>query len=253
MSDSSHTVEEFSVENIDQRGHQMFGNPKFGVKEASFSVSRWTKENETDKVFISAITGFNCSYCNAYPKFKLVNGVPVSATVCTYNNAEPPTFTLSVPSGRIVFADSLFNIMGDIETDNDYNSAAGRAAYYKKCEAAGIAYGAVLNTSPTLFRHIITNQLFIANTGWDEQDEEIVPENWERLGSFITDLWAYSIVDADNYTAHGGNMETDLYIESVSIPAGDYVFTHYADQPDFDDEADDTVIFAKATFVPNQR
>lgn len=252
----TNTVETYTRDQIDQRGHSVLGNPLY-TKEAQFSVSRMYYPADEDhptpttSVFFSGITTFSCSYCNEYPNFEEgEDGYPRMKTACEYNAKVNPTFKLKVPSGRIVFADSLFNVMPKPESTHDYNSALGRANYYAKCEANGIAYGCVLNTSPDLYLDKETNELIVASPEWDENDEEVFPETWEKLGGFITDLWAYSIVDADNYIAHGGKPDEDKYIETATIPAGEYTFVHYADNPDFDEDDEGVVIFAKATFAP---
>lgn len=160
------------------------------------------------------------------------------------------TVELPVPSGRIVFADDLSSVIPDAdETGLDYNTPEGRQIFAQRSIENGVAYGAVGNTCPTLFRDTLTGALHIANPVYDIADEPVIPDNWVELGDICTDLWAYSIADADTYVKHGGDLNNPR-VNVAEIPAGVYTFTHFSDDPEFDRHSRELVVHATATYRP---
>lgn len=155
------------------------------------------------------------------------------------------TVELAVPSGRIVFADDLRVIPEADDAGLDYNTPEGRALFAQRTIETGVAYGAVGNTCPGLYRNTVTGELHVANLNFG--DYPVIPENWEKLGVVDTDLWAYSITDAGTYMQYGGDL-TYPYVTVADVPAGVYTFTHFSDDPDFDRYADGLVIHATATY-----
>lgn len=160
------------------------------------------------------------------------------------------TVELAVPSGRIVFADDLRSVIPEADDAGlDYNTPEGRAVFAQRTIETGVAYGAVGNTCPGLYRNTVTRELHVANLAYDFWDSPVLPENWVKLGDVDTDLWAYSITDAYTYINNGGDT-SNPYVTFSDVPAGVYTFTHFSDDPDFDRYADGLIIHATATYRP---
>lgn len=160
------------------------------------------------------------------------------------------TVELLVLSGRIVFADDLRDVIPEADdTGLDYNTPEGRAVFAQRTIETGVAYGAVGNTCPGLYRNTVTGELHVANPEYDIADEPVIPDNWVELGDICTDLWAYSIADADTYVKHGGDLNNP-HVTVAEVPAGVYTFTHFSDDPEFDRYSDKQVVHATAIFRP---
>lgn len=256
------------LEKLDFRGHRHAGRwaEKNGV---SAFRSVLTRKDGTVVAHTSFHNLFSCSYCDTYPGMEEnEDGSYTAKTACSSPEGVISTFKLNIPSGRLAVADSLWS---DSKLPNpeltikagvpDFNSALGKALYYKQMEAVGIAYGYVGNSSPSLYINDLTGELFIANPGFadvtaDDYNEEEVdddgqlptPAGWRKLADITTDLWAYSITDYQHYLNHDGNPDAE-HVAFPEVPAGTYTFTHYADQADFKDWGG-LVIFAKADHQP---
>lgn len=95
-----------------------------------------------------------------------------------------------------------------------------------------MAHNSISNTSPTFFQ-VGEGEYVIADT-WnfqeDEEDEqEKLPEGWQALAPINTDLWAYSLMDYQEYLKQGGSpvSENDHGKRVVPMPPGVYSGTHY--------------------------
>lgn len=230
---------------IDTRGHSKSKR----AKEYSFLVSTFE-----EMVHIHCLMPTDCVYCSEYLTWVMDGDNFTVTTECAYPEGVVYSVDLSVPSGKIVFSDSLrqfFEDPDDMTKDYiDYNSAVGRKTYSLLMAQQGVAYGAVLNTSPSVYLNTEDNSLIVANLEINEEDDsEVLPDKWKYLGYIITDLWAYSITDYSRFVNQGGDpLSTDVSV--AEVPAGVYTFTHYADQANFDADTMDLTIFAKATYKP---
>lgn len=156
------------------------------------------------------------------------------------------TVELAVSSGRIVFADDLRDIIPEASHIGlDYNTREGRVVFAQRTIVTGVAYGAVGDTYPSIYHNTATGELHVANLPYGEDGRLVLPNHWVKLGDVDTDLWAYSITDADNYVKHGGDLDNP-YITVADVPAGVYIFTHFSDDPGFDRYADKLVVHATA-------
>lgn len=245
----SHELLTVAVDEIDRKGHRVFSGYWYDKKGINF-----LKDVVGDETFILPMSTAECATCGKYLSWKWDNTANciVSSDDCLEVDIQPYQVTLSVPSGKIVFADNLFPIfpeLEEIEAEN-YNSCVGQRNYAQELAEKGMVYGAVLNTCPSLFLNTKTNAILIANPGWDkETEDEIVPEDCIRIGGVTTDLWAYSIVDYDMFIEAAGKDADMQFVEVAEVPKGTYTFTHYAGLPDFDWDAD-SVLFAEASYSP---
>lgn len=239
----SYSTQIITRDQVNTQGH----NITFRDHKIKFLVGEGTPPSP---ILITSVS--DCRNCGAYAQWEVNPTLDTFSltTACEYPEGIPPyTSILSVPSGALVISDSLFDIFSDPDVVVDYNSALGKTEYAKELEKEGLIYGAVLNTCPSVYRNTDTGELFVANLKVDlDTDVEELPENWELLANIATDLWAYSITDLSNYIAHGGT--TKDHPTFVSVPSGQYHFTHYADQEDFNHHSSDLTIFARATFTP---
>jgi hypothetical protein len=198
-------------------------------------------------VFVSNFTS-QCGTCDAELKLEITgDAVTVRGDPCAYPDGVTSVITLSVPSGRIIVADDLRPVYNwdDADMSAGYNSALGQLQATEAMAAAGCAYGPVGNSCPGLFR-TGGDSYVIASTGYDEEtDKELTPEGWELMASVITDLWAYSVADYEDWTSKGGDPTALGWSETVvDVAPGAYRFTHHTGERTFDRDAAGTVIYA---------
>lgn len=241
-----YTALELPIPEVNVRKHDVY-SPY--AKAAKFEVGVF----EGQEISIRSQSLGTCQNCGERIKWKRGPDSSITAaTACTVSNGTTYSNTINIASGRIVFADSLFHVFPELKKRKglDYNSAVGRKEFARRLAENNIAYGSVINTSPTLYLDTIRGGLAIADVFDDyyDEDEDSTPEGWKELGLIITDLWAYSITDYDTFMNYGGDPD-DPRVTIAEIPAGKYTFTHYADQASFDDDLTEekpVVIFADA-------
>lgn len=241
-----YTVLELPIPDVNVRKHDVYGPY---AKVAAFEISVF----ERREISIRSQNPGTCQNCGERLQWERGPRSSIVATTdCSVSNGTTYSNTINVASGRIVFADSLFHVFPKLVDRKglDYNSAVGRKEFARRLAENNIAYGSVIDTSPTLYLNTITGGLVVADVFDDyyDEDEDGTPEGWEKLGLIITDLWAYSITDYDTFVNHGGDPD-DPRVTIAEIPAGEYTFTHYADQASFDDDLSEekpVVIFADA-------
>lgn len=174
---------------------------------------------------------FSCAWCDAYPRFDLVNGTLVATTQCPLPQGKTVVFDLEVPSGRIVVDDDLRGWFDPVLPARvpSLNSVAGEIAISEGYAAAGCAYGMVGNSCPSLIR-TGPGRYVIASDDYDEPQI-----TGEELASICTDLWAYMIADFDVWVSRGGDPETLHRSATIAdIEPGTYRFTHHSGEAGFD-------------------
>lgn len=182
-----------------------------------------------------------CGTCDEYPAF-YAGGTDVKVrTACPYQDGLTSVITLAVPSGKIIVSDDLRPVY-DWQEDGmaSYNSALGQKQAVEAMAAIGCAYGPVGNSCPGLYR---TGDDTYVIASPDPDGEDLPDKN--RLAGIITDLWAYSIADLDDWRARGGDPGSLSWAETVvNIRPGTYEFTHHTWEPGFNSMADGTIVFA---------
>lgn len=187
-----------------------------------------------------------CGACDERPAFKVNGNVVTVREPCPYPDGMTSVITLAVPSGRIVVTDDLRPVYDwDDRGMASYNSALGQHQAIEAMARAGCAYGPVGNSSPGLYRTGASNYV-IAGLAYDEESgTEVLPEGWEALAGIITDLWAYSIADYEDWVSRGGDPESLGWGDTVvDLPPGTYEFTHHTGERGFNRYAAGTVVFA---------
>ena len=186
-----------------------------------------------------------CDVCGERPQLKVTANAVEVTNACPYPRGITTETTLRVPSGRIVVTDDLRGVYGwDLETIGDYNTTAGQDRAIRSLAAAGCAFGPVGNSCPGLYRTGPDTYL-IATPGYDENEGDEQLAGAERIAGIITDLWAYSIADADDFTARGGSIAgLGWNAEVVDVTPGTYQVIHHTGEADFDHGAPTALIFA---------
>ncbi len=236
-------------EQIDVKGHAVFSKWSTDI---GFLKTTWRGELFS----LHNLHPNSCTNCSEYMRWGIDEAGNISSeTSCSHSEGVTYSVTLKVPSGRVVFADSLFHVFKDLHDtkDLDYNSAVGRETYAKRLAAHNIAYGSVIECSPNVYLDKNTNSLILASIYDEEEEGEMVPESWVDLGYIITDLWAYSITDYDTFKAAGGQ-DDDSTVTFAEVPAGSYTFTHYADSKEWehvkDEGEEEVIIVADSIYTP---
>jgi len=151
--------------------------------------------------------GYNCMVCDAHPEFVVHSDRVEIPEPCPYPQGFTTVTRLSVPSGRIVVADSLRPQYDDLKSTTDeqgrtvrfasYNSDLGVAQVVEAMAAIGCAFGMVLNTCPSFYRTPTPDSYVVANfycpdadddggvhPEWSDDDGDdigAVPVGYERL------------------------------------------------------------------------
>lgn len=187
-----------------------------------------------------------CALCGKRPDVVIAPDAVTCTEPCEYPDGLTSVIRLEVPSGKLIVSDSLRRVYDWTEADGvgDYNALIGQAQATQAMAAKGCAYGAVGNSCPGLWLTGGDNYV-IASLPYDhDTDEEIVPDGWQQVAFIITDLWAYSIADYDDFTAKGGKTEEIRgHWTIVNVTPGTYEFTCHTSERTFDRDAD-MVVYA---------
>jgi hypothetical protein len=211
-----------------QRGHQI-------TRDATTPVMLYD-----NRIPIFLDSPMRCAICGGRVKPTVDDGVVTADTECQAPNGLTTTITLEVPSGRILVTDDLRPIFEIDDTGfESYNTIFGQAQHVKAMAEIGCAYGPVGNSSPTLY-DTGNGTYAIATLEWNESDdvndeeEWVIPEGWIPLANIVTDLWAYSIADFENWKSKGGDPDALMWCDTiVEIPPGVYEFTLHSGESDF--------------------
>jgi hypothetical protein len=142
---------------------------------------------------------------------------------------------LSVPSGKLVFANDLRDLFeGEYEEEDlrpssrgwgfDVCTELGCRQVFEAYGRLGMAHGFVGNTCPGVYRRN-KDTLTISTKGSKKQ----------HVGGICTDLWWYSIVDYDDYVRRVGASPPKVWsISVVNVEPGTYRVTQRAHLFDHD-------------------
>jgi hypothetical protein len=176
--------------------------PQEQLQELATAIQRG--EVLEEPLVLPVFRGLECPFCAQRSRMGF-NGqsVVLLDDACPYPDGILTEWELNVPSGKIVVANDLrkwFPVDGSYDVNTVIGCHLTTLAYAK----IGMAHGFVSNTSPGVYR---TDSGFVIGSyyeDWDEEDEDIenieneVPCPWgESVASICTDLWWYSIADAD--------------------------------------------------------
>lgn len=172
-----------------------------------------------------------CNHCGAYPQGE-TNGLEIRfKSSCPAPNGVYPCVTkLNVPSGRLVIENDLRELFPNPD-HFDVNTDWGLVETTKSYAEIGLAHGFVGNTCPGFYLgagrkstyHIGT----VSTEYWDGKGyrKRRVRSLGTRLAGICTDLWWYSICDADEFVRRGGNLSN---VTVVDLKPGVYQITQNA-------------------------
>lgn len=240
-----------SSEEIDYRGHLvLLRRPPKDLSAYSFIYD--AEEDETPVFFTNSF--YSCTKCPQNVEYfrNSASGKIKASTNCTGEISEIVT-EVNFKSGKVVVSDSLHHAnlespdpSGEDGAYLDYNTFYGQKEYVKHyANSLNIAYGPVLNTSPLLYINKDTGELTVEMMDEDRFfEDDFSYGNKKFLAQIITDLWAYSIMDYEEWLATEPPEDIQNKVTVVDIPAGKYQFTHYACDPRID--ISDLTILASA-------
>lgn len=181
-------------------------------------------------------------------------GTARTETACPCPDGLTTVVTLPIPSGKMIITDDLRDVYhlsrGVEDSFFTYNSARGQAQVVEAMAKLGCAYGPVGNTCPGLYRVGEKNAgAYVITTFNHEYDDEgnvtntpSLPES-DRLAGIITDLWAYSAADYEDWQSKGGT-GSDYDYTVVNVEPGTYEFTLHTGEKSFNRDAPGTVVLA---------
>lgn len=238
---------------IDQNGH-LFGKGdtiqvyRFTTEETELISEKAPELGTIGPLFSDARFSYHCAWCDARRDFQIVGDVVRQPEPCPCPEGLTTTVYLTVPSGKIVVYDDLRHVYdGFDEGFASYNSALGQHQVIENMAKLGCAFGPVGNSCPGLYFTGELGKYVIASPEYDDdKGDNILPKGWVYAAGVITDRWAYSIADHDDYLAKGGSLDTGRGTgpDVVEVRPGTYRFTHHTNEKGFDYYADGTVIFA---------
>lgn len=159
------------------------------------------------------------------------------------------SYVLEVPSGGMVVANDLRDLWGiDPRLDDahaSYNSHLGQHQTMLAYAKLGMAYGPLGNSSPGLYR--VGAGYEIATPEYDEERDDF-EEGDAPLARIITDLWAFCIVDLDQFNQRGGDLAKQ-YATVVDVDPGNYMFNHHTGEAGFDGWSNDRVVYTNITRI----
>lgn len=232
---------------FDSNGHLLTRKP---ISEVNVLAIEFPGE-EPHLYLDRARMSYSCGMCGSFIDPEVTKEAVRVKDACPASGGITSVIRLEVPSGKIVVDDDMRPMFNGFDHDGfaDYNSALGQHQVIEAFAEDKCAFGPVGNSCPALWQidegeYIIGRKPWVESLDdpWMDEDDVLAPEGARKLASVCTDLWAYSIVDFDEWVRRGGDPE-DLpgMAEVVEIPAGTYEFTHHTNELDFDHDADDVV------------
>lgn len=172
----------------------------------------------------------SCFTCGRYVYYVVTKNHIQVAEPCSAPKGFRVITTLNVPSGKIVVNDSLREALTNEELVSSKLNGDGLVGNNNVTLAAakfGLAHGFVGNSCPGVYR-TKSGMYAIANPPYSEEWDDIDMPNWERVGGVCTDLWWYSIMDADDYVKRTGIEDAKLRKQdTIEVEPGKYKFSYY--------------------------
>lgn len=167
---------------------------------------------------------------------------------CPYAEGLPGySVEIDFPSGKMVFAndfrslydDDLPSGAGELEAEGP----AGSKRVFDNYGSVGMGHGFVGNSCPGVYRRskelvVIANGGSIEGTEENDWKDTELPPDGEQVGSICTDLWWYSVADADDLKKRGVKVGAKRYkrlVDIVAVKPGRYRLTHLCHTLDRDD------------------
>lgn len=204
--------------------HEKFGSDEAAMPEEARKLLEQLKK-------IGHVSN-ECSHCGKRVPAVADGDIFVPKFECAEaGGLKPYDVILGVPSGKIVFANDLRNLVVVDDDGPSVNMVIGRKMLTQASAAAGLVHVCVGNTCPS-----------VVKVGDDLHVGCGLPED-EEFGSICTDLWWYSAMDYDFFLARCEAEGLDPDVEAdfiVDVEPGVYAFSD--ELPDRDQ---DVIVFSK--------
>lgn len=213
------------LDHLDLRGHKILqrGNPLSSLYlPENEDISRLAEAMRsgialTTPVLLDPFLD-HCYECGQYLKIATDGLNFWVADPCECPEEGPIEFELNVPSGSIVYADNLspaFHVLGM----HNINTRLGLIRTTLDHAAIGCAHGYVGNSCPGIYQKDGKGDRFVIG------DRKLgYRKKHIRVGSICTDLWWYSLADADEFFRRGGT--EDMIQGRFNVVPGVYKFSH---------------------------
>ena len=134
-----------------------------------------------------------------------------------------PFTTIFETSGKIIVENDLREYFEGSDNFNT-NSTRGIIQTMEFYAKQGMLHGFVGNSCPSL---ILSEEHGQINIGveWEEDEPAYPDDTYKGLTSVCTDLWWYSIVDAETFQKNNPDVDISNF-EVVEIPAGKWELSH---------------------------
>ena len=193
----------------------------------------------------SRISKWRCLECGELVQFE-TNGLTLryspKAKPCPYPDGFKEFYTeLFVPSGKLAIRDYFNEVDVAIERDGyDRSKQAVRhrsqdfAAKHKNFAAMGFCG----NSCPSFFGSDNKEHFMVVNPVWDDNyaDPKMIVSpmpDGDRVGNICTNVWEYSLVDADYLVARGGDLKDADNV--IVVKPGVYRVSHHGHYINHDD------------------
>jgi len=193
----------------------------------------------------------HCPFCHKYMSFEYHHAekiftsrsIKVDESVCMhtlFNGNNIYSFTMNVPSKKIVFMNDIRNAFNFDRKDKyivSLNSSLGKKRECETYAENNVGYFFVSNTSPYIYQNkeqIVIDPFNVKFKRDEEIGEPVIPNDYINRGSICTDLWAVCMADYEYFLKKCKEEKVnpdDFDIIVVDIPNNkvdvDYNFENY--------------------------
>ena len=242
---------------VDLKGHT--SNERFFTGDDGVVMLDFSKYDED--VYYEAAYGFSksCNNCGEYIGLRYDPVTKLGSTnleQCRYAGGFTTHTEVEFLSGKILVADAIpgnWVRAGDVDGSATYNSKLGQQQVIQMMAVRKTAFGPTGNQSLGLYK-INDEHYQIIGPGYDlDNDKILLPDGLteeDSVAGICTDLWAYSIVDWDEWLKAGNDPEALHWDETpVEIKPGRYLFSYHGHETGFEWDAAGPQVFADMTLV----
>lgn len=197
-------------------------------------------QDETNYLAILADMNTEFGWIKYYKDLHLAPAVPFSEKYADPKTGKLPQtiVEINVPTGVLVFADTLYEHVKDIPNKKEYtpeyniSTRLGRNNTSKFHATENVFYAHIGNNSPAIFqKKTDPSKLRVGNPVEDEPEKgqwtyKTAHRYWKNKGSICTGLWACMATDRSNLP----KKIKPIHV-TVKVPPGKYqMINHYEDQ-----------------------
>ena len=163
------------------------------------------------------------------------------------------TVEITVPSGRLIAADSLLSVEAfNIDAPWDRNANIDWNAYSELlAKQVNTGYAFVSNSCPSVVRQV-DGSLEVVSPEYGDNDEPVLRDGETVVAGICTDLWATMITDYQNWLDQGGRTVSpgeDSRFTLIDVRPGRYRFTIYSHAAGFDCDSFGRITYARLELI----